>query len=62
MSDADFYQGFACAVGSLARDHMQPGMALDIMKINGVTISDLENAGADDFDLNLIREEARPSD
>lgn len=57
--DDEFYQGFACALGTLARDYDRPSMAVHIMRSNGVTLSDLERAGAMDFDLKPLRKEWR---
>ena len=55
MEKKAFLQGFAVAVGSLVRDHDQPSMAVDIIRGNGVTLMDLENCGAETFDLKHIR-------
>jgi hypothetical protein len=46
-----FYQGFAAALGSLAREHGRPSMARDIMNCNGVTFKQLRDAGVEQFDL-----------
>jgi len=53
----DFYCGAAAVLGTLARDHDQPSVAVDIMRSNGITLSDLQKAGADDFDLDYLRGE-----
>jgi len=50
-----FWQGFAVAIGSLARDHDRPSMAVDIMRCNGITLKDLETCGIEVFDLKHIR-------
>lgn len=57
MSNADFYCGFAAALGSLAREHGMPSVAVDIMNCNGVTLKDFENAKVDEFDLKPLRAE-----
>lgn len=48
-----FYQGFAVAVGTLARNGY-PSMARDIMLTNGVSLQQLRGAGADKFDLEPL--------
>lgn len=55
--NAAFLQGFACALGSLAREHGEPSVAVDIMHINGITYDELKLAKADPFDLKPIRRE-----
>lgn len=58
MADTrDFYLGFGMAIGALARDHDQPGMAVDIMRSNGVSLKELEDAGVEAFDLEPIAKE-----
>lgn len=52
----EFYKGFVVAVGTLARNGY-PSLATDVMTCNGVTLKELEDAGAEDFDLDPIREE-----
>jgi hypothetical protein len=54
-SDASFYQGFACALACLARDHGRPAMARDIMVSCSITLKLLREAGTDDFDLQPLR-------
>lgn len=63
LTDADkhFYQGFACALASLARGLGPPSMAIDIMNTNGITLADLEKAGVEEFDLKPLRAEWRES-
>ena len=58
-NDKSFYRGFAVAIGSLAREHGSPSMAVDIMESNGVTLRQLEEAGVEPFDLKPIRAEWR---
>jgi len=55
--DKAFYQGFAAAIGSLAREHDQPSMARDIMNCNGVTFKQLRDAGVEQFDLMPLANE-----
>lgn len=55
--NANFWQGFAAALGTLARDHGCPGMAVDIMRLNGVSLEQLVEAGAMSFDLDPLRAE-----
>jgi hypothetical protein len=55
--DWGFYQGFAAALGSLAREHGEPSVAVDIMRCNGVSLQDLKDAGVEEFDLKPLRTE-----
>ena len=52
--DRAFNQGFAMAVGSLARDHNQPTTAGDIMRSHGISYNDLKKAGVEKFDLKAL--------
>ncbi len=52
-----FYHGFAAALGSLAREHDRPSMAIDIMRCNGVTLQNLKDAGVEQFDLAPLAKE-----
>lgn len=54
----EFYCGYAAAIGALIRLHDEKTMAIDVMNCDGVTVSDLEKAGVEDFDLKPIREAA----
>jgi hypothetical protein len=56
-SNKAFYHGFAIAVASVARDHGLPSVAVDIMRCNGVSLQDLQDAGVEQFDLKPIRDE-----
>lgn len=56
MTDKEFYCGFAVAVGTVARNGY-PSTAIDAMDSNGVTLRDLINSGAEEFDLLPIRME-----
>ena len=60
MNDKDkaFYHGCAIILGSLAREHGMPAMAVDIMNCNGITFKHLIDSGAQAFDLDPLREEA----
>lgn len=52
--NADFIQGFACAVASLIRDHDQPSIAVSILHGMGVTVGDLRGSGVEAHDLAPI--------
>ena len=56
--DRDFYKGMAVALGTVARNGYG-GIALDAMTGNGVTIRQLEQAGAEAFDLEYLKKEAK---
>lgn len=56
--DKEFYRGFAVAVGTVARNGYG-SIALDAMTGNGVTIRQLEQAGAEAFDLEYLKREAK---
>jgi hypothetical protein len=58
MKNKMFYQGFAVAVGTMARNG-HGGEAVGAMDSNGVSLSDLVSSGADNFDLDPIRQEYR---
>lgn len=51
-----FYQGFAVAIGSVARNG-RPESAVDAMHSNGIALSDLMASGCSDFDLKPIKDE-----
>lgn len=59
--DRDFLHGLAAGLGSLARDHDRPSMALNILTNLGVTVADLRRAKVDGFDLAPLAREARVS-
>jgi acetyl esterase/lipase len=44
----------AAALGTLARDHRQPDLALMVLDSLGLTITDLVRAGADPYDLQPL--------
>ena len=52
---AEFIQGFAAAVASLARDHDRGVIAASIIVGHGLRFRDFVEAGVDDFDLGTIR-------
>lgn len=52
-----FLQGYALALGYIMRAHGQGSMVQDAMREHSITLSDLEKAGCDDFDLDPIRDE-----
>lgn len=53
--DAHRLQGIACALGELAGAHMEPDLAGIVLKSLGLTVADLEAAGADPHDLEQMR-------
>jgi hypothetical protein len=48
-------QGIAAACAVLARDHGEPDDAAMVLDSLGLTIADLETAGADAYDLEALR-------
>jgi len=54
---AEFIRGFAAAVATLAREHDQPSVAVDVMSLNGISFKDLTDAHVEEFDLRPLREE-----
>jgi hypothetical protein len=52
-----FYQGFACAIATLAR--YGSTSPTDIMQSNGISLKDLEQGGVEEFDLAPIRADWR---
>jgi hypothetical protein len=48
-------QGIAAALGTLARDHMEPHLAAMVLSSLGVTVADLEAAAADPYDLEPLK-------
>jgi len=52
-----FYQGFACAIATLAR--YGSTSPTHIMNANGVTLDDLKKHGVEEFDLAPIRADWR---
>jgi hypothetical protein len=48
-------QGIAAALGALAREQMEPDLAAMVLDSLGLTIADLERAGADAYDLELLK-------
>jgi hypothetical protein len=57
---AAFHQGFACALGALARNHGEPSVAADIARGYGLTLADFEAAGCEEYDLEPFRDELQP--
>ena len=49
-------QGIACALAELAGPHMEPDLAEGVLESLGLTLADLEAAGADAYDLDMLRE------
>lgn len=52
-----YYRGFAAALGSLAREFQEPGMAAHVAQANGVTLLMLRAAGVRGIDLDTFKEE-----
>jgi hypothetical protein len=48
-------QGVAAALGTLARDHMEPDLAAMVLDSLGLAVADLEAAGADAYDLEPLQ-------
>jgi hypothetical protein len=48
-------QGIATACAVLARDHGEPDDAAMVLDSLGLTVADLEAAGADPYDLEALR-------
>lgn len=51
----DFLRGYAAAIGALVRLHNKPSLALDIVRNDGLKLSDFKTAGVEDFDLRQLR-------
>lgn len=49
------YQGIACALGELADAHLEPDLARGVLESLGLSIANLEAAGADGFDLERLQ-------
>jgi hypothetical protein len=47
-------QGIAAALGNLAGAQLQPGLAATVLASLGITVADLEAAGADRYDLEPL--------
>jgi hypothetical protein len=50
------FQEIAVALGELARDQMEPDLAMMVLDKLGLSLSDLAEAGADPYDLDALRE------
>jgi hypothetical protein len=48
-------QGIAAALAVLARNHRQPDLAAMVLDSLGITLADLERAGADAYDLEPLQ-------
>lgn len=48
-------QGIAAALGELARTHMEPELAAMVLDSLGLTVNDLQAAGADPYDLEPLQ-------
>jgi len=48
-------QGIACALGELARAHMEPDLAQGVLESLGLSVADLEAAGAEPFDVEPLK-------
>ena len=49
--EKEFYQGIAVILGWLARDRREDSLVEYAMSDNGISLSDLKDAGIDPFDL-----------
>jgi hypothetical protein len=49
-------QGIAAALGELSRTHMEPDLATMVLQSLGLSITDLEAAGADPYDLEALQQ------
>jgi len=49
------FKVFAAALGELARTHMEPDLAAMVLDGLGLSVADLEAAGADAHDLEPLR-------
>jgi hypothetical protein len=48
-------QGIAAALAELARAHMEPDLATMVLDSLGLTVADLQAAGADAHDLEALK-------
>jgi hypothetical protein len=48
-------QGIAAALGTLAREYMEPELAAMVLDSLDLTVADLEAAGADPFDVESLK-------
>jgi hypothetical protein len=53
------YQGIAFALAELAGAHMEPDLAAMVLQSLGLSVADLEAAGADPYDLAEIKKAVR---
>ena len=44
-------QGIAVALAALAREHMEPDLAVMVMQSLSLTLKDFEKAGVEEYDL-----------
>jgi hypothetical protein len=56
-NQAEFLERAAAALGSLAREFQEPGMAAHVAQANGVTLLMLRAAGVRGIDLDTFKEE-----
>jgi hypothetical protein len=56
-----FMQGIGVVIGALIRDRDLPSVAVDILRCNGLKLSDFEGCGVEDFDLRHIRKACKES-
>jgi hypothetical protein len=49
-------QGIAAALGELSRTHMEPDLVAMVLQSLGLSITDLEAAGADPYDLEALQQ------
>lgn len=55
FNERDYVRGFAAACASLILQLDQPGMALDLLSHEGLTLVDLRDAQVDDLEMSTIR-------
>lgn len=52
-----WFQGYAAALAGLVRWHNEPTQAIDIARMEGVTLKHLKDAGVDNYDLGTLTED-----
>lgn len=52
-----FYKGYAAALAGLVRWHNEPTQAIDIARMEGVTLAQLKAAGVGEYDLGTLTED-----
>jgi hypothetical protein len=54
--DAEFLWGYTLALANVYRICGEPGIVLDTMRGDGITLAELEASGAEECDLEAVRE------